>query len=44
MIYLVDPKAGNRPPCLARCKTLCDGLGCTSYCGIKPLYGIDPTA
>lgn len=41
MIYLVDPQSMNRPPCLALCKTLCDGKGCTTYCGIKPLYGID---
>ncbi|HOD67087.1 MAG TPA: hypothetical protein PLR32_03430 [candidate division Zixibacteria bacterium] len=43
MIYLVDPANANRPPCFAKCKVLCDGKGCTTYCGIKPLYGIDPT-
>lgn len=49
MIYLVDPIMMNRPPCktlctiVNPCSTLCDGKGCTSYCGIKPLYGIDPT-
>lgn len=38
MIYLVDPTSAKR----RRCVTLCDLVGCTTYCGIKPLYGIDP--
>lgn len=32
MIYLVDPQTKQDPRCTFVCST---------YCGIKPLYGID---
>jgi hypothetical protein len=31
MIYLVDPAVS---------KSICTTLGCKTYCGIKPCYGV----
>ena len=42
MIYLIDPHP-MLGKCPAKCKTLCTDFNpCTTLCGIKPLYGIDP--
>lgn len=35
MLYLVDPECSAKP----RCNPV---FTCTTYCGIKPCYGIDP--
>ena len=41
MVYLIDPQAAQNPKCLpVFCRPLCFTL-CSTYCGIKPLYGID---
>lgn len=33
MIYLIDPELSAKPPCV---------LFCTTFCRIKPLYGVPP--
>lgn len=39
MLYLIDPQQMRNQRCNPRfCFTLC-----TTFCGIKPLYGVDPT-
>jgi hypothetical protein len=37
MIYLIDPQNTLRQSVTGDCR-----LKCSTYCGIKPLYGIDP--
>jgi len=41
MVYLIDPNPMIDNRCPGKCKTLCSL--CTLLCGIKPMYGIDPT-
>jgi hypothetical protein len=38
MIYLIDPSQATVDACPNKCF-----LKCTGVCGIKPLYGVDPT-
>ena len=38
MVYLIDPQGSRNPKCDP---VFCLPL-CPTYCGIKPLYGVDP--